>query len=164
MRISPPHRPAHESDEFWYYPKKAVLLYENRGDPRPNYLEAKHSPRGWREHRDAGERRPEHWYPHGIKFKSCRLTRDQEERNAVNAEFVVRMCLELDLVSHRSEPNAGGEGREDRLLPVPKFLALFLETNRVRVHEAESITQAILLLQARALTEKSHAGHCPVLP
>ena len=159
MKISPPHRPVHESDEFWYYPQEAVLLYENRGTPRPNSLEAEHSPRGRQEHRDAGPPRGEHWDPHGIEFKGCSLTPDQQERNATNAEFVVRMCHELGLVSQGLEPTNEREGRRDRLLPVPKFLALFLENSRTRMYEPESVTQAVILMQTRGLIGKNYTAH-----
>ena len=153
MEVHPPHRPAHESDEFWYYPKEAVLLYENEGKPSPTSLSAKHSEQGRREHREARKGQREHVQPHGIKFRDGLLTPNQRDRSAANAEFVVRMCHELGLTP------VDEESPRNRLLPLPKFLALFLEANRTCIYEAESVTQAVILMQTRALTDRNHAAN-----
>ena len=146
MEIFRPHQPAHKSDEFWYYPEEAVLLYENQGNPRPTSLEAKHSDRGRQEHylerRDAYV----HSRPHGLDFRDNLLKPQQRRKNAANTELVIHLCIELGLAPTR-EPSQ----RKTPLLSVPKFLAMFLEANRAYMHKTESLTQAIVLMQTKAL-------------
>lgn len=153
MEVSAPHRPAHKSDEFWYYPKEALLLYENKGQPRPNYLESAHSDRGKWEHRQTQQGQGEHTAPHGIKFRDGLLTPSQRDRNAANAELVIRMCCELGLTPMDEE------SRRHQLLPVPKFLALFLEAKRTYMYKAESLTQALILMQTQALNNKKNVAN-----
>ena len=152
MNVHPPHRPVHESEEFWYYAKESVLLYENKGEPRPHNLEAKHSERGLREHSNAG-RSSEHLEPHGIRFTDDVLRTAQQEMNAVNVELVVRLCYELGLTPKVEET------WRTTFLPVPKFLALFLEAKRTCMHKEGSLTQALILIQTQALSVRINATH-----
>ena len=152
MNVHPPHRPVHESEDFWYYPKEAVLLYENEGEPRPHNLEAKHTERGRREHSNAGMRW-EHLEPHGIMFKDAVLRTVQEKMNAANVELLVRLCYELGLTSKVEET------RRTAFLQVPKFLALFLEAKRTCMHKEGTLTQAIMLIQTQALIVRINATH-----
>ena len=94
MNVQPPHRPVHESEDFWYYPKEAILLFENEGKPHPNYLEAKHTERDRWGHSD----------PHGIRFKDALLRPSQQEMNAANVELLIRLCHETDLTQKVTEP------------------------------------------------------------
>ena len=151
MEVYAPHKPAHKSDEFWYYPKEAILFYENEGQPSPTSLAAKHSERGRWEHRELRRGRREHFQPHGIKFKDGILTPNQRDRNATNAELVIRLWHETALTATDEET------RRNQLLLVPKFLALFLEAKRTRMYEAEALTQAFILMQTRALTDRNNA-------
>ena len=136
MNVHPPHRPVHESEVFWYYPEEAVLLYENFGEAHPNYLEAKHSERGEWGHSD----------PHGIRFKDAVLRPIQQEMNAANVELVVRLCHESGLTPKVEET------RRAPFLPVPKFLALFLGAKRTCMYKAETLTQAMILIQTHTLS------------
>jgi len=148
MKIHPPHCPLHASHEFWYYPKEAILFYENEGQPRPTALSAKHSERSRRQHRRVRPTRWEHIEPHGITFKDVLLTPNQRDRNAANTELVIRICIQLGITSPDED------NRRDRLLPVPKFLALFLEAKRTCMHEEQSVTQALILIQTQVLTSR----------
>ena len=152
MDVHPPHRPVHESENFWYYPKETVLLYENEGEPRPNHLEAKHSEQGRREHSNA-RMRWDHLEPHGIRFKDAVLRTAQQEMNAANVELVVRLCYELGLTPKVEET------RRTPFLPVPKFLALFLEAKRTCMHKEGSLTQAMILIQTQVLSARINATH-----
>ena len=153
MNVHPPHRPVHESEDFWYYPKEAVLLYENKGELRLHYLEARHTERSIQDHYQV--RRP--WFahsdPHGIRFKDAALRPIQQEMNAANVELVVRLCYELGL------PPRVEETRQTPFLPVPKFLALFLEAKRAHLYKSETLTQAMILIQTHALSNRANATH-----
>ena len=152
MNVYPPHRPVHESEDFWYYPKEAVLLYENEGEPRPHNLEAKHSEQGRREHGNA--RMPwDHLEPHGVRFKDAVLQTVQQEMNAANVELVVRLCYELGLTRKVEET------QRTTFLLAPKFLAFFLEAKRTCMHKEGSLTQALILIQTKALSVQINATH-----
>ena len=145
--------PAHQSDEFWYQPKEAVLLYENRGKPSLNYLEAKHSPQDSEAHYRERPNSYVHHVPHGLTFTDYLQTPHQRARNAANTELLIRLCNELGLAP-RHEPDQS----QNALLPVPKFLAMFLEANRTQMHKTEYVNQAIALMQTQALVAKTNAA------
>lgn len=150
MKVYQPHQPAHQSTEFWYYPKGGVLLFENRGKPLLYSLEAEHSQRGREAHYREGPNAVAHHSPHGLTFKHKLLTPHQRMRNAANTELVIRLCGELKLAAPY-EPDRS----QNALLPVPKFLAMFLEANRTQMYKPESLSQAITLMQAQAVVCRS---------
>lgn len=156
MEIYRPHHPTYKSDEFWYDHKEAVLLYENKGEPLRYRLEAVHPERGELQyHRERGNQFTHH-SPHGLEFKDSLLTPQQRTKNAANAELIIRLCDELGLA-----PQHETGLRHNSFLPVPKFLAIFLEANRTEMHKAENLNQAISLMQTRALVNRAKATNLP---
>ena len=153
MDVYRPHRPAHQSDKFWYHPKEAILLYENEGEPFLNRLEAKHSQQDREAHYRERPNSYVHHLPHGLTFTDYLLTPHQRAKNAANAELLIRLCNELGL----APPHEPAQSH-NALLPVPKFLAMFLDVNRNRMHKPEYLNQAIALMQTQALVTKTNAA------
>ena len=159
MEIYRPHQPAHQSHKFWYHPKQAVLLYENRGEPFLNRLEADHCRQGIQAHYREGPNAHPHHLPHGLTFTDNFLTPQQRSKNAANTELLIRLCNELGLAPPH-EPDQS----QNALLPVPKFLAMFLEANRTQMHKTDHLNQATALMQTQALVttrQPSETGDWP---
>ena len=153
MDVYRPHRPAHRSDEFWYYPKESVLLFENRGQPFLYRLEAEHAQQDREAHYRASRNVVEHYSPHGLSFADRLLPPHQRAKNAANTELLIRLCIELGFgPPHEPDPS------QNALLPVPKFLAMFLEANRTQMHKAEYQHQAIALMHTQALGSNGNAA------
>ena len=159
MDVYRPHRPTHQSDEFWYHPKEAILLYENEGAPFLNRLAAKHSQRDREAHYSERRNSYAHSLPHGLTLTDKLLTPHQRAKNAANTELVIRLCDELGLAPPH-EPDQS----QNALLPVPKFLAMFIEANRTQMHKTEYLNQAITLMQTQALVSRTNATHLPGTP
>ena len=153
MEVHRPHRPAHRSDEFWYYPKEAVLFFENRGTPLLYRLEAQHSQQDREAHHRETQNAFEHHSPHGLTFADKLLPPHQRAKNAAHTELLIRLCIELGFgPAHEPDPS------QNALLPVPKFLAMFLEANRTQMHKAEYQHQAIALMHTQALVSNDNAA------
>ena len=159
MDVYRPHRPAHQSDEFWYHPKEAVLLYENEGERFLNRLEAKHSQQDREAHYRERRNSYVHHLPHGLTFTENLLTPHQRARNAANTELLIRLCNELGLAPPHEQTQS-----HNALMPVPKFIAMFLEMNRAWMHKTEYLNQAITLMQTQALVTRTNAAHLSDTP
>ena len=83
--------------------------------------------------------------PHGIKFASSSPTDAQGNGATRNVELVIRLWNQVINGEQIGRPE-----RSQRFLPVPATLALFLNGRRDQMHESDSITQALILLQTHA--------------
>ena len=145
MDIEEPHGPPHESSSFWYDTERKTLLFEVIFRDNAHTPEADHS------HGRAERARRENWRhdhpsrPHGIKFASSSPTDAQGNGATRNVELVIRLWNQVINGEQIGRPE-----RSQRFLPVPATLALFLNGRRDQMHESDSITQALILLQAHA--------------
>ena len=143
MKIEEPHGPPHESSSFWYDTEEKALLFEvifrdNAYTPEADHSQGKAdqakraSP--WHDHRN----------PHGIRFPGSSPTDTRENDATKNVELVIRLWHQV----------IDGEQMDrlhwsQRFLPVPPTLAILLTARHDQMHNTESITQALVLLQAQ---------------
>ena len=145
MNIEEPHGPPHESSSFWYDTERKALIFEVIFRDNAHTPEADHS------HGRAERARRENWRhdhpsrPHGIKFASSSPTDAQGNDATQNVELVIRLWNQAINGEQMGRPE-----RSHRFLPVPATLALFLNGRRDQMHESDSITQALILLQTHA--------------
>ena len=145
MNIEEPHGPPHESSSFWYDTEQKALLFEVIFRGNGLTPEADHS------HGQAERAKRENWRhdhlsrPHGIKFASSSPTDAQENDATRNVELVIRLWNQAINGEQMGRPE-----RSQRFLPVPTTLALFLNGRRDQMHQSDSITQALILLQTHA--------------
>lgn len=146
MPLCPPHGPVHEPTEFWYDTEEAALLYEvtlsqNRREAFADHTLAREKGRiPSRFHSDH-----DHYQPHGITFRDDSIPATLRTANEANTELIIRLWCQAE---SNEQPSNSGFTRLLPLLPVPKALAIFLEAKRTVMHKGESVTQALILLQA----------------
>ena len=144
MDIEEPHGPPHESSSFWYDTEQKALLFEVIFREKGSTPEADHS-----HGRAERARRENHWHdhlkPHGVKLADSSMTDPQGHDATRNIELIIRLWNEVI-----NDKQIGRPERSQRFLPVPTTLALFLNGRREQMHESDSITQALILLQTLA--------------
>ena len=145
MQLHPPHGPVHEPTEFWYDTKEAALLYEVTLSQYPVQAIADHTAA-----QEKGRLPPhfqhnhEHYQPHGITFRDASIPATLRAANMANTELIIRLWCQAE---SNEQPSNRGSARLP-LLPVPKALAIFLEARKTAMYKEESVTQALMLLQA----------------
>ena len=144
MDIEEPHGPPHESSSFWYDTEQKALLFEVIFRDKGFTPEADHS-HGQAERARRGNHWHDHLNPHGVKLADSSMTDPQGNDATRNIELIIRLWNQVINGEQIGRPEWG-----QRFLPVPTTLALFLNGRRDQMHESDSITQALILLQTHA--------------
>ena len=144
MDIEEPHGPPHESPSFWYDTEQKALLFEVIFRDKGFTPEADHS-RGQAERAMRGNPWHNHLNPHGVKLADSSMADPQGNDATRNIELIIRLWNQVINGDQIGRPE-----RSQRFLPVPTTLALFLNGRRDQMHESDSITQALILLQTHA--------------
>ena len=144
MDIEEPHGPPHESSSFWYDTEQKALLFEVIFRDKGFTPEADHS-HGQAERARRGNHWHDHLNPHGVKLADSSMTDPQGNDATRNIELIIRLWNQVINGEQIGRPERG-----QRFLPVPTTLALFLNGRRDQMHESDSITQALILLQTHA--------------
>ena len=143
MNIEEPHGPP-ESSSFWYDTEQKALLFEVIFRENGFTPEADHS-HGQAERARRGNHWHDHLNPHGVKLADSSMTDSQGNDATRNIELVIRLWNQVINGEQMGRPQ-----RSQRFLPVPATLAVFLNGRRDQMHESDSITQALILLQTHA--------------
>ena len=141
MNIEEPHGPPHESSSFWYDTEQKTLLFEVIFRDNGFTPEADHS-HGQAERAKRGNHWHDHLNPHGMKLADSSPTDSQGNDATRNIELVIRLWNQVISGDQMGRPEWS-----QRFLPVPATLALFLNGRRDQMHESDSITQALIILQ-----------------
>ena len=156
MAIHPPHFSIYDASEFWYDTKEKALLYEVSIDTKSRPASPDHKKLEGTTYNGIPFRfQHDHNDPHGINLKDPTVGEHRTKVSVQKTELIIRLWCQIEI---NEQPNASIY-RDQRLLPVPKALALFLAEKQAEMYKEESFTQALILLQTY-LTGKA-ISQCP---